>query len=135
MSKANPPEIFTSLRLYHPALAVTYNLNDLTTYLSDESDGFGMPPFHWISQRAPNQHGETYLDFRLDPRRLLFELKRSDTTVAGHFTGRSTLLQALRPFGTSLELRAYIGTDIYFLDCYIDPKKSDLRFPSSQRQA
>ncbi len=44
-------------------------------------DGVGLPPQHLITDRGPYQHGENYLDFRLDPRELtlLFNITSSST--------------------------------------------------------
>lgn len=44
------------------------NLNDLDTYLRIEEDGLGLPEVRRITERGPFQHGDTDLDFRLEPR-------------------------------------------------------------------
>lgn len=80
----------------------TYTLNgyDTTTgltinYLGDQS--FGMAPMHRITQRGPLQHGDTDLDFRLDPRVLQVPLFVDATTIADHYAVRAKLLRIFTP--------------------------------------
>lgn len=80
----------------------TYTLNgfDVTTgltinYLGDQS--FGMAPMHRITQRGPLQHGDTDLDFRLDPRVLQVPLFVDATTIADHYNVRAKLLKIFTP--------------------------------------
>lgn len=60
-------------------------------------DGWGMPPSHRISSRGHNQHGETDLGFRLDPRfgTIVFEIPASD--LSEMYTKRSALLSYFNP--------------------------------------
>ena len=64
---------------------VTYTLNGvntITTRLGSESftfsylgdQGFGLAPLHRITTRGPLQHGDSDIDFRLDPRILQIPL-------------------------------------------------------------
>ena len=60
-------------------------------------DGWGPAPQHIISQRGPMQHGETYEDYRLDPRYglLIFRLRTSNMDAM--FTARKTMSNVFLP--------------------------------------
>ena len=49
-----------------------YDINDGTIYRVEQHSGLDKPPVRTISERAPQQHGESYIDYRLDPR--IFQL-------------------------------------------------------------
>ncbi len=61
-------------------------------------DGIGLPPQHLITDRGPYQHGENYLDFRLDPRELtlLFNVTSasSDYDLEGKMRSLTTLFRS-----------------------------------------
>lgn len=60
-------------------------------------DGWGPAPQHIISRRGPLQHGETYEDYRLDPRHgvLIFKLPLIDLDAM--YTARRTLSGVFLP--------------------------------------
>lgn len=76
---------------------VEYSLSDRTTSVLVGHDGWGMAPLHRISERGPQQHGESDLGYRLDPRygTLIFRLPA--TTMADMFTLRRTLIGLFAP--------------------------------------
>lgn len=85
---------------------VTYTLNgaDSTTgltfnYLGDQ--GFGLAPLHRITTRGPLQHGDSDIDFRLDPRVLQIPLVvKNESAIAKfrtHYYIRESLLKIFRP--------------------------------------
>ena len=102
---------------------VTYNLNGSNTistpiggqytfsYLGDQ--GFGLAPLHRITTRGPLQHGDSDIDFRLDPRILQIPLvvKNESSTApkATHYSIRNALLQIFKP-QSSGTLQILIGT-------------------------
>lgn len=103
---------------------VTYKLNagnTITTpvggisvvlsYLGDQ--GFGLAPLHRITTRGPLQHGDSDIDYRLDPRIIQIPLvaknASSDGPMATHYAIRNALLQIFNPLYTGV-LRVRIGT-------------------------
>lgn len=95
----------------------TYNLNGTNAslgglrlrYLGDQ--GFGLAPLHRITQRGPLQHGDTDLDFRLDPRIIQLPLVVEALTLDAGYTARAALAQIFSPALGGGVLR--ITTDTY----------------------
>ena len=78
----------------------TYNLSNqipgfLVHYLGDEN--FGMAPLHMITSRSPVQHGDTTLDFRLDPRIIQIPLLIECETLQEQYNQRNYLLSIFKP--------------------------------------
>lgn len=96
---------------------ITYNLNGVNAslggvrlrYLGDQ--GFGLAPLHRITQRGPLQHGDTDLDFRLDPRIIQLPLIIEATTMDGGYAARAALLKIFSPVSGGGVLR--VTTDAY----------------------
>jgi len=83
--------------------ANTYNLSNqspefLVHYLGDEN--FGMAPLHMITSRSPVQHGDTTLDFRLDPRILQIPILVECETLQEQYDMRNYLLAMFKPSNT-----------------------------------
>ncbi|MBU0493655.1 MAG: phage tail family protein [Chloroflexi bacterium] len=74
-----------------------YNLTDGTVCYFMGQDGLGMTPLHRLRERGAQQHGETDLGFRLDPRQftLLFGINAS--SLSDLWDKRATLLNYFRP--------------------------------------
>jgi hypothetical protein len=84
----------------------TFNLNgyDAVTgftfgYQGDQ--GFGMAPMHRITQRGPMQHGDSDIDFRLDPRIMQIPVFVATTSLTDYYTARSRLLSIFSPSNVS----------------------------------
>lgn len=103
---------------------VTYTLNGtntITTRLGSESftfsylgdQGFGLAPLHRITTRGPLQHGDSDIDFRLDPRilqiPLLIKNESAGAPKARHYSIREALLNIFNPNSSGV-LRVRIGT-------------------------
>jgi hypothetical protein len=78
----------------------TYNISNQSPafpvhYLGDEN--FGMAPLHMITSRSPVQHGDTTLDFRLDPRIIQIPLLVECETLQEQYDQRNYLLQMFKP--------------------------------------
>ena len=99
---------------------VSYNLNDLYLFISQQADGFGMPPLHRIAERGPMQHGETDLGFRLDPRELVIAVQGRALSPTAFYSLRAQLLDIFRPNTSPLALvfTSPAGTS-YYLDCFL----------------
>ena len=86
------------------------NLNDLDTYLRIEEDGLGLPEVRRITERGPFQHGDTDLDFRLEPRIINVVCGVFGGDIPGYWATRRTLQQLLRPSRVPLSLRYTLPT-------------------------
>lgn len=95
----------------------TYNLNGANAslgglrlrYLGDQ--GFGLAPLHRITQRGPLQHGDSDIDFRLDPRIIQLPLVVEATTLDSGYIARAALMKIFSPSSGGGVLR--ITTDTY----------------------
>lgn len=84
---------------------VTYTLHDVSGQLQwVGEDGWGMSPVRRITDRGPLQHGDSDIDFRLEPRIGMLKLLAPASDLAGHWNIRSTLLQIFRPSNTAIQL-------------------------------
>lgn len=59
--------------------------------------GFGMPPVRYITSRSPTQHGETVIDYRLDPRVIQLVHRSNACSREEYWDKRATLLDMIRP--------------------------------------
>jgi hypothetical protein len=95
----------------------TYNLNGTNASLGDlrlrylGDQGFGLAPLHRITQRGPLQHGDSDIDFRLDPRIIQLPLVVEATTIDDGYTARAALMKIFSPSSGGGVLR--ITTDSY----------------------
>lgn len=100
MSLPFPTDIFN---ITYTARGTTYDLNGSGTghqieYLGDQ--GFGLAPLHRITTRGPLQHGDSDIDFRLDPRILQLPLLIKNTSnfpMYQHYVLRRHILNIFRP--------------------------------------
>jgi len=60
-------------------------------------DGWGDSPRHIISDRSSLQHGDTYIDYRLDPRKGQFVFRLPLTSLDAMYAARRTLLGIFAP--------------------------------------
>lgn len=60
-------------------------------------DGMGMPPIEYITQRGPDQHGESLLAYRLNPRIVQIVLRQDNCDRYSYYTERDKLIDILRP--------------------------------------
>lgn len=110
--------------LTYSIAGTTYTLNgyDAATghtisYMGDQ--GFGLAPMHRITQRGPLQHGDTDVDFRLDPRVLQLPLFIDAASITDHYAIRNDLLSIFSPSNVMGTLT--VTTDSYTraIDCYV----------------
>ena len=111
---------------------VTYTLHDVTSSLAwVGEDGWGMAPVRRITDRGPLQHGDSDIDFRLEPRVGMLKLLARGASASGYWDLRSTLLRIFRPSNTAIKLTWGLdnGTqrqiDVYYA--------GDLSFGSDER--
>ena len=82
----------------------TYDLTDRQRYLWMQDDSLGMAPLHRILERGPNQHGETDLGFRLDPRIVNLVIGLFGTDDSDYWNARKELLKIFTPSTTPITL-------------------------------
>lgn len=111
-----------------------YILNDDRVWL-EEDDGLGAPPNHEIPERGPLQHGDTRVDYRLDPRILQFVFGIEGDSQGQVETQRNRMLSVFRPRDPTVPINLLFekanGEDRQ-IDCfYID----SMSFPSKDRKS
>lgn len=84
---------------------LTYDLADGSVYRLVVHDGLGMSALHRLTERGPQQHGESDVGFRLDPRffTLVWEVEGSDRSDLDD--RRDHLLRVLKPMDDAVTLR------------------------------
>jgi hypothetical protein len=83
-------------------LGAPYSLSDGVTCKLVQQDGVGLPPLHRISERGPQQHGESDRGFRLDPRIVLLVLGVTGDTM---YVKRDELVSRFKPRDDPIALR------------------------------
>jgi hypothetical protein len=73
-------------------------------YISDEN--LGMPPVRRLSQRGVFQHGDTDVDFRLDPRELVMAFGVKASCYDEFWAKRKRLMEIFRPSLSALTLES-----------------------------
>jgi len=74
-----------------------YNFDDRTDSFLKSFTGYGLPPIAYVTQGGPYQHGESLLDFRLQPRTIQLVHRRNGCTREEYWSNRADLLDKLRP--------------------------------------
>jgi len=107
---------------------VEYDLEAIASLVAH--DGWGLAPFHRLSERGPQQHGDTDVGYYLDPRigNLVFQLKTS-TLDDMYETPRQTLLGLFSP-ANSLTLKFAMPYGDRSIDC----KTVDVQMPWEQKE-
>lgn len=96
------------IREFHQLITPDGQVYDLHTASKNgrwvmSSQGWGMPGVDWITQQSPFQHGATVMDYRLQPRMIQLLVSQSFCDRDAFWSGRETLLNALRPNRTPIE--------------------------------
>jgi len=96
-------------------------------YVRDH-EGTGMQPRHDITQRGPQEHGETYIDYRLDPRQIDLLLMMAGDNAARSLA-RRTVLGLFHPdYATTM--RFYTTNGVRDIDVQF---RDDARAPTNER--
>lgn len=74
-----------------------YNFNNKDQLFLLSFSGWGMPPIEYITQRAPFQHGQTALDYRLQPRVIQLMHRRIGNCRNDYWNNRGDLMNLIRP--------------------------------------
>jgi hypothetical protein len=74
-----------------------YNFDNRVDKFITPIGGLGMPPIRYVTQRGPFQHGETLLDYFLEPRLIQVRHRRVSHNRNDFWTHRNDILNHLRP--------------------------------------
>jgi len=84
---------------------VQYDLTGAGLFWQEHSDGWGLPPMHRFTSRGPQQHGETNIDFRLDPRIINLVGGTVRDTQSSIADARRRLMGIFKPSNAAILLR------------------------------
>jgi hypothetical protein len=87
---------FTEFTEYYTPDGQLYRFDTHDKFLVSDT-GYGMPPITYITQKGPNQHGETVIDYRLGTRIVQLVHRRNECDRIGYWDARSELLNFFRP--------------------------------------
>jgi hypothetical protein len=117
--------------------SVIFPLNNQSTCVLNSCDGFGMAPSHRLRERSSQQHGETDLGFRLDPRLIALHLSFRATSPTDYYARRSALMGVFRPSNRPYQIKVAVpngpGAPLErSIDCYMHKA---LTFDTTKRKA
>lgn len=109
----------------------TYTLTDGNPFALISAQG-GMAPVQRITDRGPQQHGDSDIDFALDPLTTLLGLIIYAETISDHYTTRDLALQIWRPSRTPIQLRWTLDNGaVRQYDCHV---AGQLAFSSAEQR-
>lgn len=97
-----------------------YDLSDNSNYLLTGIDGIAAAPVARIAERGPQQHGQSDLGYRLQPRKIVLALLARGGDEAAWFARRNTLQQIFRSTDEPVKLRITNGAMVRQIDCYLN---------------
>ncbi|HMN11826.1 MAG TPA: phage tail family protein [Bellilinea sp.] len=112
-----------------------YPLMDFTTAKWVGDDDFGPSPIHRLSERGPEQHGDTDRGYRLDPNVFALAFVLRGSSAPDLFAKREAFYGLIMPEMVTFELSE--GATVRRLDCYLASKPktgSTSRYPASFAQ-
>jgi len=93
--------------------------DDRASKLITGRGGFGMPPVENRTRRAPYQHGETFINFRVRPRIINLPFAFLACTRQKLYELRRDILREIDPFGGAIKLYfAHPNDTLYYLNVY-----------------
>ena len=97
----------------------SYNLSDASLCWLEEYSGLGMARPREISEKAPQQHGATYIGYRLETRVFQFVLGTDGGSAAGLESNIADLLAILKPGDDQIKLKWVLqdGVTVRQIDC------------------
>jgi len=76
---------------------LVYEFDTGKRWLMTEEEGTGLPDINYITQRGPFQHGNTVIDYRLEPRVVQLVLREDSCNRFEYWSSRRMLLNMIRP--------------------------------------
>jgi hypothetical protein len=116
--------------IYLKRKGTTYNLDDGTYCWFIGDDGVGMSDSHRLTERSPQQHGDTDVGFYLDPRVFRLYLQVEGTSRADLYDNRDTLMRLFRPGDDDLII-GYTLNDTREIVCRF---YQDMKMPVSEQE-
>jgi len=96
------------------------DLTDLVLYNTQSLAGLGSPRVREITNRGPAQNGDTFLDFRYEPRKIQIAFSGLGTDEASWHDRRAELMRIFRPSRSLIQLRYSRPPDrVYQWDCSV----------------
>lgn len=112
--------------------STTYNLTDDLVVLWVGEDGVGMADVRRISESSPQQHGDTDIDYRLEPRLFREAFLINPDSLSAHYDRRKSVLRIFRPSLNPIKLRWTLDNgDVRQIDCHYS---GGAKFASSDRK-
>ena len=111
---------------------LTTDISDHIRYLFIADEGLGMAPLHRIVERGPNQHGETDLGFRLDPRIINLVIGLFGEDDGDYWDAREELLGIFTPTRFPITLTFTLPNGkVRAIDVHVE---KDMALPSGNRR-
>ena len=98
--------------------SVTYSISDKTNFRLLKHQGLIYPPLHRLSQRGPQQDGDTDVGYRLDPRIITLKIGIYGSNLEDFYETRSLLSRIFKPTITARKLLLTLGTTKRQIDCH-----------------
>lgn len=118
--------ILSEYTTYTPPAGPEYQLHAPGVRTLFSPEGTGMPPIEYLTQRGPNQHGETLRGYHLRPRIIQVLIRSNSCSRDDYWRARKGILDALRPNSQPLNqlntgvLKTVLSTgDIRAINCLI----------------
>lgn len=92
-----PPDVTINSDGTIDDMTEVYEFDDRVKLFENSFTGYGMPGISYITQRGPFQHGESVLDYRLEPRIIQLVHRRRGQCRQGYWDNRSDLINFIRP--------------------------------------
>jgi len=83
-----------------------FDISEMTDAFYIGDDNLGMPPLHRLSQRGVFQHGDTDVDFRLDPREIVMSFGIKGSCYEDYWNKRKRILSIFKPSLSPLTLES-----------------------------
>lgn len=92
-----PPSVTVSADGSIPDTTYVYSFDDRDTFFLYDFTGWGMPSIDYITQQGTYQHGQTVLDYRLQPRTIQLTHRKLGNCRQNYWDNRYMLVDRLRP--------------------------------------
>lgn len=92
-----PASVIVSADGSIPDMTYVYSFDDRDTFFLYDFTGWGMPSIDYITQQGTYQHGQTVLDYRLQPRTIQLTHRKLGNCRQNYWDNRYMLVDRLRP--------------------------------------
>lgn len=92
------------MQVFLTRAGVTYTLTDSNPFEIIEIDGISVAPSNLSTERGPLQHGESVIDFRLEPRTIMLKLQAHSSATHSYQYLRNQINKLFGPYNADLYL-------------------------------